>query len=67
MNIEDLTVKQIKEIVPLYGDRIINTDIHQTDNSAWEIGKVYLIRTVTLYDTGRLVQVTDQEKEEINL
>ena len=30
-------------------------------NSAWEIGKNYLIRTVTMIDTGRLVAVTDHE------
>jgi hypothetical protein len=27
----------------------------------WEIGKTYLIRTVTMIDTGRLVAVTPQE------
>jgi hypothetical protein len=29
--------------------------------SAWEIGAIYLIRTVTMIDTGRLVAVTDNE------
>lgn len=29
--------------------------------SPWEIGKNYLIRTVTMIDTGRLVAVTDHE------
>ncbi len=27
----------------------------------WEIGANYLIRTVTMFNTGRLVAVTDQE------
>ena len=27
----------------------------------WEIGKCYLIRTVTMFDTGRLVAVTEHE------
>ena len=27
----------------------------------WEVGKNYLVRTVTMINTGRLVQVTDQE------
>lgn len=27
----------------------------------WELGKCYLIRTVTMIDTGRLVAVTPQE------
>ena len=31
------------------------------NNLAWEIGKTYLIRTVTMNDTGRLVMVTPQE------
>lgn len=54
MNIEDLTLKQIKELSAL-----LNTN--KADNSAWEIGKNYLIRTVTMIDTGRLVAVTDHE------
>ncbi len=28
---------------------------------SWEIGKTYLIRTVTMIDTGVLIAVTDQE------
>jgi hypothetical protein len=32
-----------------------------SDPGPWQIGSVYLIRTVTMIDTGRLVQVTDQE------
>jgi hypothetical protein len=27
----------------------------------WEIGQIYLIRTVTMIDTGKLVAVNDQE------
>ena len=33
----------------------------KNDVAGWEIGKVYLIRTVTMIDTGRLVAVTDHE------
>lgn len=29
--------------------------------SAWEVGTNYLIRTVTMFQTGRLTFVTDQE------
>ena len=29
--------------------------------SAFEIGKNYLIRTVTMFDTGKIVEVTDTE------
>lgn len=31
------------------------------NESPWKIGRNYLIRTVTMIDTGKLVQVTDQE------
>ena len=50
MNIEDLTLKQIREIAGM-----------ASDNSAWKIGENYLIRTVTMIDTGRLVAVTNHE------
>lgn len=55
MNIEDLTLKQIREIASL------GLGGAARDDSAWEIGKIYLIRTVTMIDTGRLVAVTPQE------
>lgn len=55
MNIEDLTIKQAKELSAIFcGGKT-------TDNSAWEVGKTYLIRTVTMVDTGRLVAVGDNE------
>ena len=53
MNIDDLTLGQIKALTASFSP--------QTDNSAWEIGANYLIRTVTMIDTGRLVAVTAQE------
>ena len=56
MNIEDLTIGQARELVALFGSAP-----KQTDASAWEIGKGYLIRTVTMTNTGRLVAVTEQE------
>ena len=55
MNINDLTLGQIREIQGLG----LSTPGH--DNSAWEVGKIYLIRTVTMIDTGVLVAVTPQE------
>ena len=33
----------------------------KANSSPWNIGKNYFIRTVTMIDTGRLVQVTPQE------
>lgn len=56
MKIEDLTIGQARELVALFGSAP-----KQTDASAWEIGKGYLIRTVTMTNTGRLVAVTEQE------
>ena len=32
-----------------------------SDPGPWKIGKIYLIRTVSMIDTGRLVAVTEQE------
>ncbi len=55
MNIDDLTYGQIKALVSTFSSS------PQTDNSAWDIGANYLIRTVTMIDTGRLVAVTAQE------
>ena len=56
MNIDDLTIGQAKQLAALLGNKT-----NQADNSAWEIGKGYLIRTVTMTNTGRLVAITDQE------
>ncbi len=54
MDINDLTLGQIQQLTSMFGAQ-------KTDNSAWEIGKNYLIRTVTMIDTGRLIGVTQQE------
>jgi hypothetical protein len=42
----------IKQLEP----RIISSEV-----APWELGKIYLIRTVTMIDTGRLMGVTSQE------
>lgn len=55
INIDDLTVGQVKQISSMIGSN------GAPDNSAWEVGKNYLIRTVTMVDTGRLVLVTEHE------
>src|SRR2546430_17214148 len=52
--LDDLTIGEVKQLVALFGQPALN-------DSAWEIGKIYLIRTVTMIDTGRLVAVTPQE------
>ena len=42
-------------------DSTIGNERRIDNDAAWEIGKIYLIRTVTMNDTGRLVAVTPQE------
>ena len=49
MNIDDLTVGQARQLSTLFGAA--------AGSHPWEIGKAYLIRTVTNYWTGRLVAV----------
>lgn len=53
MNIDDLTIKQLKEIRNLIGT--------ESEGHPYQIGKSYLIRTVTMAFTGRIVAVTNQE------
>ena len=57
MNIDELTLGDIRQLAAMN----FVPQWQGSDASAWEIGKVYLIRTVTMIDTGRLVAVTDQE------
>ena len=54
MNIDALTIGEAKELVRLFGGAA-------ADNGPWEVGAIYLIRTVTMIDTGRLVAVSPQE------
>ena len=53
MNIDDLTIGQLKEIKAISG---CNDAKHPFD-----VGSIYLIRTVTMIDTGRLVAVYPTE------
>ena len=55
MKIDDLTLGQLREL-----QTGIFASTAQTVHP-WQLGKCYLIRTVTMVDTGRLVQVTSQE------
>ena len=56
MKIDDLTIGEARQLAAMF-----NTPSIACDNTAWEIGENYLIRTVTMTDTGRLVAVTPQE------
>ena len=53
--IED--IRKAKELVSLLGVGQTN----ECGDSPWEVGKYYLIRTVTMIDTGKLIAVTDKE------
>ena len=55
MKIDDVTIGEARQLAALFQSPAAS------DNVAWELGKVYLIRTVTMIDTGRLVLVTPQE------
>ena len=54
-SIDSLTIGEARELAALFSGK------QTSDNSAWEIGKIYLIRTVTMIDTGILVAVTPTE------
>lgn len=54
--IDELTLGEVKQLIGMFGS---STPV--ADNSHWVIGANYLIRTVTMIDTGRLVAVTQQE------
>lgn len=53
MNIDDLTVRELKCIQTILGG--------STDPHPYKVGKPYFIRTVTHHLTGRLIKVTDKE------
>lgn len=55
MNIDEMTIGQARQLSQLF--------CKDADSMAcpWEIGAIYLIRTVTMIDTGRLVAITPQE------
>ena len=56
MNIDDLTLKQIREI------QALSTDIPRANvQSNYPVGKNVIVRTVTMIYTGRLEQVTDSD------
>jgi hypothetical protein len=62
-NIDDLTIGQARELAKMFEGQCAPQSIASCScqGNVWEIGKIYLIRTVTMIDTGRLVAVTDKE------
>ena len=55
MKLDDLTIGEAKQLAALFSSG------NQIANAGWEIGKSYLIRTVTMIDTGRLVAISEHE------
>ena len=56
MNIEELTIKQAREVLAL-----LSTSTAIKSTHPFQIGKKYFIRTVTHHQTGVLVDVTPTE------
>lgn len=54
MKIEELTIGEAKKLANLFC-------AGKAEESPFEIGAAYLIRTVTMIDTGRVVRVTPTE------
>ena len=60
MDINKLTIGEAREIAEMFcGGQVANVPTGSC--GPWQIGKIYLVRTVTHIDTGRLVMVTDHE------
>ena len=55
MNIDDMTYGELKRIASLFSGG------QKQDIEAFEIGKCYVIRTVTMYVTGKVVAVGGHE------
>lgn len=58
MNLDDLTLGQARQLASLFCK---DSPVAVLSDCPWEVGSIYLIRTVTMIDTGRLVAVTPQE------
>ena len=54
MNIEEMTIKDAREIAALFQTK-------PTEDHPYKIGVYYLIRTATMIDTGKVKRVTAQE------
>lgn len=57
INIEDLTIKQARELAALFSGSAVPTQ----NDCPYEIGKTYMFRTGTVINTGVVVRVTSQE------
>ena len=58
MNLDNLTIGEAKELLQMFNK--CESKI-KTEDNPWEIGKKYLIRTVTMTLAGELTHVSNQE------
>ena len=64
MNLDELTIGDAKKLVKMFPPEAQCLQTQATSQELaepWKLGKNYLIRTVTMIQTGRLVAVTQQE------
>ncbi len=57
MKIDELTIGEARQLASMFNHSTVPVDVV----GPWEIGKNYLIRTVTMIDTGKLVEVGPAE------
>lgn len=57
--LESLTIAEAREIAALFSAQV--PQLKSACSHPYEVGQPYLIRTVSMIDTGRVVAVTDQE------
>ena len=62
MNIEDLSIRQAKELLAMF-QQFGKDDSLKVKTHSIKIGEAYLIRTVTMMYTGRVCAITDFDLE----
>ena len=58
MKFDELTIGEARQLASMFSS---NSSLPADITGPWEIGKNYLIRTVTMIDTGKLVAVGTNE------
>jgi len=61
MNINEMTLGELKEINSLFTGAKIDRTATKDNDDHWKIGESYLIRTVTHIQLGKLVKLTEKE------
>jgi hypothetical protein len=61
INLDDLTFGQARVLAGMFADMQHPQMEISGQPCSWQLGKIYLIRTVTMIDTGKLVAVGEHE------